>query len=177
MIDQGATIEDPAAESASRKDGSPGNNSQSSFSAVTAALIRHGDKVLIARRYGIKPRGGSWEFPGGSLEKGENLEECIKREIFEETGLRISVGELIGIVKHQYTDIGIDLYLFDCKLKDGTIDTLEGRENDIRWVPMKDLESSQLCSADRKFLPHIFAFEKENRTNHTSGKGRAGKNL
>ena len=51
---------------------------------VTAGLIWKENKLLIATR----PKGthleGLWEFPGGKQEEGENLEECLKREIEEE---------------------------------------------------------------------------------------------
>lgn len=129
---------------------------------VTAALIRHEGNVLIARRYGNKPRGGIWEFPGGTLEQNENLVECVIREISEETGLRISVKNLIGIVEHPYKDVKITLHLFDCILADDQQDSLEHHECKLEWLPLKDLESKQLCSADRKFLPLLMADEKEN---------------
>jgi 8-oxo-dGTP diphosphatase len=51
----------------------------------------HG-RVLMLR----SPRRG-WEFPGGQVEEGESLTDALVREVFEETGVRVTVGRLTGI--------------------------------------------------------------------------------
>lgn len=56
---------------------------------VVRAIIRYQDKILALKRSEQVPSPGVWEIPGGSLEDGESLEEGIKREVKEETGLRI----------------------------------------------------------------------------------------
>jgi A/G-specific adenine glycosylase len=58
---------------------------------VTAAVIRRGDKVLIARRPSQGLLGGLWEFPGGKQQDGEDLPTCLQREINEELGVEIEV--------------------------------------------------------------------------------------
>jgi 8-oxo-dGTP diphosphatase len=55
----------------------------------TGALIFEGKKVLLFRRAKNDFLGGIYEVPGGSLEEGESLKECLQREIEEETGLSI----------------------------------------------------------------------------------------
>ena len=57
---------------------------------VTAAVIWRGDKFLICQRPREKYCGLLWEFPGGKLEPGETLEECVVREVQEEVGLTIT---------------------------------------------------------------------------------------
>ena len=54
----------------------------------TAGCIRMGGKVLLGKRIGAHA-GGTWAFPGGHLEYGEDPVECIRREIMEETGLTV----------------------------------------------------------------------------------------
>ena len=69
---------------------------------VTAAIILRetpeGTRVLLARRKLdtlLEP--GKWEFPGGKLEPLEHPKACLKREISEELGLEIEVGEIFSV--------------------------------------------------------------------------------
>ncbi|MBC7224031.1 MAG: NUDIX domain-containing protein, partial [Anaerolineae bacterium] len=59
---------------------------------VAAVLVRDG-RVLLAQRRPEDMLGGMWEFPGGKREPGETLRECLRRELQEELGLRVRVGE------------------------------------------------------------------------------------
>jgi len=52
--------------------------------------VWRGDEVLLVERSG-DPSGGVWSFPGGHLEWGETLEDAARREVFEETGLRVTL--------------------------------------------------------------------------------------
>ncbi len=56
---------------------------------VSVGVWRGGD-VLLVERSG-DPSGGLWSFPGGHLEWGESLEDAARREVFEETGLRVKL--------------------------------------------------------------------------------------
>lgn len=65
--------------------------------SVTAdGIVVKGDKVLLIRR-GREPFKGSYALPGGFLEEGERLEDCVVREVREETGLRTEVVSLVGV--------------------------------------------------------------------------------
>ncbi len=61
---------------------------------VTAALIWNKNRFLICQRPSHKARGLLWEFPGGKLEEGETLQECLVRECREELGVTLSVEDL-----------------------------------------------------------------------------------
>jgi len=62
---------------------------------VTAAIIRKGEQVLLTRRAPGDRHQGSWEFPGGKLESGESLQQCLERELFEELGVSSRAGLVV----------------------------------------------------------------------------------
>ena len=72
---------------------------------VTAAIFRDGDKVLLMRRAADQPLAGTWEYPGGKFEYGEDGPTCLHRELSEELGIDAQIGDLITIAKHT-TDSG-----------------------------------------------------------------------
>ena len=65
------------------------------FVGVGAVIVHDGKVVLIKRRY--EPLAGEWSLPGGAVEVGETLEDCVLREMREETGLEIEVGPVIEV--------------------------------------------------------------------------------
>lgn len=66
-------------------------------------VVLLGDRVVLIRR-GNEPRKGEWSIPGGKLELGETLAEGVRREMREETGLDVEVGELIEAFERIYED-------------------------------------------------------------------------
>ena len=64
---------------------------------VGGVVIRDG-RVLLIRR-GKEPFKGEWSIPGGHLEWGETIEQAVVRELHEETGLEVRVGELLEVVE------------------------------------------------------------------------------
>ncbi|MFW5737513.1 MAG: NUDIX domain-containing protein, partial [Spirochaetota bacterium] len=62
----------------------------------TAALIRHGDRLLFVRRPPGGDLGGLWELPGGKVDDGERPEEALLRELREELGVVGRVGDAVG---------------------------------------------------------------------------------
>jgi 8-oxo-dGTP diphosphatase len=67
---------------------------------VGGVIIDDGRALLIRR--GSEPLRGEWSIPGGSLELGETLEEGVARELWEETGLRVRVLELLEVFDRIY---------------------------------------------------------------------------
>jgi 8-oxo-dGTP diphosphatase len=60
------------------------------------AIIIEQDRVILVKR-AHPPLLGEWSIPGGMLEVGETLRQAAVREVLEETGLRVEVGELLGV--------------------------------------------------------------------------------
>lgn len=65
---------------------------------AVGAVTVSGDQLLLVRRANA-PSAGSWSLPGGRVEAGERMTEAVEREVAEETGLRVSCGELVGFVE------------------------------------------------------------------------------
>ncbi len=65
--------------------------------AVGAVLVRDGRLLLVQRGRGVAV--GRWSLPGGRVEPGERLAEAVRRELREETGLEVAVGDLCGIAE------------------------------------------------------------------------------
>lgn len=61
------------------------------------ALTIHNDHVLVVKR-GAPPAKGLWSIPGGAVDLGETVEECLKREVLEETGIEIAVDDFLRYV-------------------------------------------------------------------------------
>lgn len=115
---------------------------------VTAAVLRKGKRILITRRPPSGLLGGLWEFPGGKVEEGESLEECLRREIREELGVEIEVGDELGRFKHAYTHFKIRLHAFNCRIILGSIQAFQVDE--YQWCCMDDLKNYPMGKVDRQ---------------------------
>src|SRR5260370_35089193 len=71
---------------------------------VVAALIlrKNDDKILICQRTRHQTMPLKWEFPGGKIEPGEELEDALHRELEEELGILAVVGPNIPATRHTY---------------------------------------------------------------------------
>lgn len=76
---------------------------------VSNVLPERRGRVLLLRR-AIEPSYGKWAFPGGFLEMGESVEEGAEREAFEEVGLRVRAGPLLGV--YTRVDQGVVVLVF-----------------------------------------------------------------
>ena len=70
---------------------------------VGGVIVDRGRTVLIRR--GTEPLLGEWSIPGGTIEIGETLEEAVRRELREETGLEVRVLELIELFDRIYRKV------------------------------------------------------------------------
>lgn len=122
---------------------------------VTAAVIQRDGMVLIARRPSNGLLGGLWEFPGGKVENGESLPDCLRREVREELGVEVSVGASFGVYQHGYTHFKVTLHAFCCRLLEGEPQALHASE--IRWAEPQALSSFPMGKIDRKIAGRIQA--------------------
>lgn len=122
---------------------------------VTAAVIVGDARVLVARRREQDLLGGLWEFPGGTVEPGETLEDCLKREIAEELGLEIEVGPRLAAIPHAYTHFRITLHVFLCRPVGGEPRALECA--DFLWADGETLARLPMSAVDRRIARAVSA--------------------
>ena len=123
---------------------------------VSALVLLDQDKrILISERPQGKFMQGFWEFPGGKLEKGENPEICLIREIKEEIGVDLEnfcFSPLIFTL-NKYENFDVLLLLFICREWEGIVSPKENQN--IKWVFVNKLFDSNLLPGDQKLIPYI----------------------
>ncbi|CRZ34039.1 8-oxo-dGTP diphosphatase [Herbinix hemicellulosilytica] len=123
---------------------------------VTAAVIIENGKILIAQRKESQKLAGKWEFPGGKVEAGETLRECLIREIKEELGITIEVDDLFAEIKYRYDieEIGtINLYVFKARRIGGEYKLTA--HSQIKWVRPEELEDYDFVPADTSIIKKL----------------------
>ena len=110
------------------------------------------NRILLVRR-GHGPAAGEWAVPGGRVRAGEPVLSAVVREVAEETGLEVAVGELLGWVErfddgHHYVilDFAVTVLDPDAPLRAGE-DAAEAA-----WVPLDELDDYRLVSGLADFL-------------------------
>jgi len=121
-------------------------------------------KILIMRRQMGEAGEGNWDIPGGAIETGENQIDALKREVFEETGLKIDSVKKITTVNFKVPESGInsDMNIYqanteslDVSLKPATWKGSDGKPEHIeyKWIDKKiDLENLPMIDVLKKVV-------------------------
>lgn len=111
-----------------------------------AVIWNQSGQILIDRRKASGTMGGLWEFPGGKVEAGETIAECIVREIREELAIEISVGAHLISIDHTYPNFQLAAIVHHCQHLSGIPQPIESEE--VRWVKASDLNNYQFPAAN-----------------------------
>ncbi|MGI0490989.1 A/G-specific adenine glycosylase [Alkalinema pantanalense CENA528] len=106
--------------------------------------------ILIDRRKQEGLLGGLWEFPGGKVEPNETIQDCIQREIREELGIEIAVGEKLITVDHAYTHFKVTLHVHHCRHVAGEPQTIECDE--VNWVTLETIDQYPFPKANVQII-------------------------
>lgn len=118
-----------------------------------AVIWNQSGQILIDRRKAGGAMGGLWEFPGGKIEAGETVPQCIVREIQEELAIEIIVGKHLISINHIYPTFEITLIVHHCQHISGTPQPIESEE--IRWVNVPDLDKYEYPAANYQIIKII----------------------
>ena len=106
-------------------------------SVAVGAIVVRDDTLLMVRR-AREPGRGLWSLPGGRVEAGEYLADAVRREVAEETGLDVTVGELVGIFEVVGDPHYVILDFF--ARPEGELRTEASSDVDeVRWVPLDEV--------------------------------------
>jgi len=133
---------------------------------VTGVLIE-GDQILLVEQDVTKSR--HWSHPGGALEFGETIEQCLVREMKEEIGLDVSVNGLIYVCDRIQNDSHVVHITFLVSKKGGKLGTGDGPEfakgkiKSVKMVPVCDLSehgfSTTYCNLVESGFPDRGAYK------------------
>lgn len=114
---------------------------------VVGAVIQNATgAILCALRPPGKSQGGLWEFPGGKIEPGESPAEALQREIAEELGCLIQVGDQVADILHPYPNLQVRLITLRAEILQGEPRPREHAE--LRWVQPTALAQLEWAPAD-----------------------------
>jgi mutator protein MutT len=122
---------------------------------VAAALVFREGKLLITQRYADAHLGGLWEFPGGKREPDEDFEACLQRELREELGISVTVGELLESLTHAYPEKTVHLKFYRCRWQEHEPQALGCAA--FKWVTAGELQDYTFPAADARLLGQLKA--------------------
>jgi ADP-ribose pyrophosphatase YjhB (NUDIX family) len=124
------------------------------------ALVRRGDRVLLARLSSYAVETGRWTLPGGGVDHGESPEQALVREIREETGLHATAGPLLGVNdKHitgnapdgRFEDFHAVNLVYAAEVADDAeprVEEVGGTTDAVAWIPVSDIEAGTVAVTD-----------------------------
>ncbi len=118
------------------------------YDVAAAMILDSSGRLLVQRRAEEGLLGGLWELPGGKREPGETLEGACSRELREELGVDVDVGERTHAIAHAYSHFRITLHVFRCRIRSGQ----PASRRPLRWVLPSDLQKLAFPRATRRVL-------------------------
>lgn len=119
---------------------------------VVAAVIVDSGRIFATQR-GYGDWKDWWEFPGGKIEKGENPEAALQREIREELATEINIVQLLQTVEYTYPTFHIKMHCYICSISKGKLTLLEHEA--ARWLEAQELDSVNWLPADMLVMSKV----------------------
>lgn len=124
---------------------------------VTAALIRHEGRMLIAQRQNSGRFANKWEFPGGKVDPDETPPQALRRELEEELGLRAEIGPLYSetVYIHEQGQIRQFTFWVDLPARPEPIQLTEHQA--AVWITAAELPDYEFAGADCAVVERLLA--------------------
>ncbi|MCH7732246.1 MAG: A/G-specific adenine glycosylase [Candidatus Marinimicrobia bacterium] len=120
---------------------------------IVAGVIWNEGRFLIQKRPENALLGGLWEFPGGKVQNGENLESALIREIREETGISVIPSTKIGEINHAYTHFTITLHGYHCTMLNEQKSVYNGTHR--KWITREEIRDYAFPKANHKLFEKL----------------------
>ena len=120
---------------------------------VASAIAQNQEGEILMVQEGKEHVEDTWNFPGGSLESNEDIEECAKREFIEETGRSIKIEEAIGVYLEESIRTGntVAVFLFRAEIREKKNEGLENGEiKDSEYFKPEEIRELELRKENRQ---------------------------
>lgn len=126
---------------------------------AVGVVARNRDRILLIRR-NKEPSRGLWTFPGGAVELGEGVREAAQREVREETGLEVEIGEVAAVIDSVHRDdqgaIHYHYVIVDFYGRPTGGELQAGDDvSEVRWVGLEEAEALPMPDAARAMVREL----------------------
>lgn len=119
---------------------------------VTAAVIIEDGFLFLARRGPAEKLAGFWELPGGKVEQGESLQQCLERELMEELEMDAVAGNVLASTTYTYDHGSFEMTAISVTRRS---DYRLAVHDLARWVSRDDLQGLDVAPADVALLAEL----------------------
>lgn len=122
---------------------------------AVGVVVDRRNRILIGQRVVKDQYFQKWEFPGGKFEHGETVDQALKREFLEETGLQLNSSEPFMLIEHDYPDRHVRLHIRLVKEYSGRLTAMEGQA--LKWITVDQLFSVDFLDGNKPILDRLIA--------------------
>jgi 8-oxo-dGTP diphosphatase len=123
---------------------------------VVAALIEQEGRVLLSQRRADQSQPLAWEFPGGKVEPGESPSQALEREIEEELGCLIEVGDVVDVIFHAYDEFDLIMPVYRATIRSGVPTARQVAA--VNWIEREQLPKLTFPPADLPLVRRLAGY-------------------
>ena len=120
---------------------------------AVGVIVNNDGKIFIAKRPLSAHQGGLWEFPGGKVDAGENIQQALVRELREELAINVIDSQPLIQIRHHYPDKSVLLDVHKITRFTGEPCGNEGQP--VQWVNANELDNFEFPAANRPIISAI----------------------